>query len=399
MRRQNSYAGSASRITAATVVGLFGVMPVYFLSAQAPLIRLELGFDKEALVQLVAAFFVTSSLASTHAGRLAERMGARRSALTALAASSATMFLVAVVTRQWLHLLIMVVLAGLANALAHPAASLLLAGAIGKQGLGFGWKQSAVPGATLIAGIALPIVTMTAGWRWAFVGVATLSALSALLIPSSRALALPSVQGGELRIASIEVRAEASTGSLIALSVGAGFAVAAGVSLGSLLVEFAVATGWALGDAGLLLAFTSIAGAGTRLAAGWWADRHERGLLLAVSIMLVVGSSGYIVLGLSASPTLLTIGATIAYSAGWGWNGLLLLAVTRARKSSPGAATGIAQVGLTAGGAAGPLLMGFLLSRMSFGDAWLVMSGLVVIAAVGVFVARSMVRNSMKIDL
>ena len=73
---------------------------------------------------------------------------------------------------------------GLANAVSHPAANLSLAREVpaGRQGLSFGIKQAAIPVATLLAGLAVPTIAVTLGWRWAFAGGAALALAVAFLV-------------------------------------------------------------------------------------------------------------------------------------------------------------------------------------------------------------------------
>ena len=60
--------------------------------------------------------------------------------------------------------------AGLANAVAQPAINLFMADQvpIDRQGLAFGIKQSAIPGAILVSGLALPALALPLGWRATF---------------------------------------------------------------------------------------------------------------------------------------------------------------------------------------------------------------------------------------
>ncbi len=61
-------------------------------------------------------------------------------------------------------------MAGIANGISQPAVNLLLARGIprARQGLAFGVKQGAVPAASSLGGIAVPILGLTVGWQWAF---------------------------------------------------------------------------------------------------------------------------------------------------------------------------------------------------------------------------------------
>ena len=78
------------------------------------------------------------------------------------------------------------------------------------------------------------------------------------------------------------------------------------------------------------------------------------------------------------------IGALVAYTLGWGWNGLFNLAVVRSNPERPGAATGITQTGVFVGAVFGPLLFGFVVDRASYTAAWLVAGVLSLAAAASV---------------
>ncbi len=83
--------------------------------------------------------------------------------------------------RSYPMLVTLLALSAAANALGQLASNAALAEHVPahRQGLSFGVKQAAVPVATLLAGVAVPTVALTAGWRWAFV-VAAGAALAAL---------------------------------------------------------------------------------------------------------------------------------------------------------------------------------------------------------------------------
>ena len=57
--------------------------------------------------------------------------------------------------------------AGVANAVTQPAINLFVAEQIpaDRQGLGFGIKQSGIPAAILMSGLALPVLALPLGWR------------------------------------------------------------------------------------------------------------------------------------------------------------------------------------------------------------------------------------------
>ena len=82
-------------------------------------------------------------------------------------------------------------------------------------------------------------------------------------------------------------------------------------------------------------------------------------------------------------------GAVVAFALGWGWPGLFNLAVVENHREAPGAATGITQSGIYVGAAAGPALYG-LLSHVLDYEAWTVVAGISLTAAVVMAAGRAM---------
>ena len=60
---------------------------------------------------------------------------------------------------------------GLGNAIGQPAGNALVAAQVRPErfGLGFAIKQSGIPLATLLGGLAVPLIALTIGWRFAYV--------------------------------------------------------------------------------------------------------------------------------------------------------------------------------------------------------------------------------------
>ena len=59
-----------------------------------------------------------------------------------------------------------------------------------RQGLAFGAQNSGATLGALLAGLALPVVAIPLGWRWAFVLVAALALAAAALAPEERSAAV-----------------------------------------------------------------------------------------------------------------------------------------------------------------------------------------------------------------
>jgi predicted MFS family arabinose efflux permease len=78
----------------------------------------------------------------------------------------------------------------------------------------------------------------------------------------------------------------------------------------------------------------------------------------------------------------------LAFGAGWGWTGLFNFAVVISNRKAPAAATGVTQVGASAGSAIGPLLFGLVVEATSFGTAYLATATLALVAAATVVLGR-----------
>jgi dipeptide/tripeptide permease len=86
----------------------------------------------------------------------------------------------------------------------------------------------------------------------------------------------------------------------------------------------------------------------------------------------------------------LVVGVVLAFGLGWAWPGLLQFAVVRLNPSAPAAATSIVQVGVYAGGFAGPIVFGSLATHAGFPAAWTVNAVVMLVSAALMLVGRRM---------
>jgi MFS family permease len=367
----------------AVAVATAGVLPAFLTGGLAVQMREEFGFGVAALGLAVAAFFVCSSLASAVMGRLVERIGSRRGMRLAAAGSAASLLGIALLAESWAGLVACLVLGGLANAVAHPATNLSLAREVpaGRQGLSFGVKQAAIPAATLLAGLAVPGIAVTLGWRWAFAGGAALALAVAFLVPAASESTLR--QGGERR------EKDARVAPLALLALGIGLGSTAATPLGAFIVESSVTAGLRVETAGLLLALGSAVNIVVRVAFGHLADRMSGGRLRLVAAMLGIGVVGFALLA-TGEGGLIVPGALLAFGAGWGWPGLFNFAVVKTSPGAPAAATGITQTGASGGAALGPLVFGLVAEVSSYDVAWLGSGAMALAALVAILAGRRM---------
>lgn len=364
----------------AVSVALVGTLPVFLTGALAVQIGRDLAFGPTRLGLASGAFFGAAAVGSALMGRLAERIGPGR-AMRAAALSSAVLQASLALTPGYPALLVSLTFAGLANALAQVGANLLLARGIrpDRQGWALALKQAGVPGGTLLGGLAVPLIAVTVGWRWAYV-VGALGALAAMA-----AVPVAAVAPGGRRTGGRQ--GDVPLGPLVLLAVAVGFAAAANGTLATFVVSAGVAAGLGESAAGLVLTLGSATGISMRLLAGARADRRGGRHLPVVSVLLLGGAVGYLLLAPGAVVTHL-LGALVAFGSGWAWPGLFNLAVVRLNPSAPAAATGITQTGVYVGALAGPVIFGIVVDHSGYGLAWTLAALSSAGAAAGVVLGR-----------
>ena len=362
-----------------------GVLPVYLVGVLSVQLREDIGFGPAVLGLLAAGFFATSAAASFAAGLTARRWSSSTVMRASAAASAATMLFIALQARDTVTLSAALVIGGCANGAGQPASNSLIASAVSerRQGLAYGLKQAAIPLSTLLAGVAIPLVAIPFGWRWAF-GLAGALAVGVVGgVPGGTpdrpgVVRQPSVAAGPFRRA-----------PLLVLSAGLLLAAGCGNALGAFFVASAVSSGVKPATAGLLAAVASLGGVATRVLLGWLADRAHARWLLVVAGQMVVGAVGYALVG-SGRPVLMAGGALLGYCSGWAWAGLATYAVSRMHHGMTARATGITQGGLGLGSALGPLAFGTTVAATSYATAWYGTAVLSLVAAVVCGIGRQM---------
>ncbi|MPZ52038.1 MAG: MFS transporter [Acidimicrobiia bacterium] len=378
------------RASTVLVVGSMGlvlaVLPSFLVGGLAVQVREELALGEAALGGAVAIGFLAGALAAVLLGRLADWLGPRKAIVIGGTLSVISLFALGLFVSDWVTLVIVLCMAGVGTAVIDPGLAVLVSRALPRHehGTAFGIKEASVPTATLLAGLAVPTIALTVGWRWAFVlGVVPVVTL-AFLLPRLG-------MGAEVQEA-VDISAERGvTGSrrrslfLVALASALGSAAASGI--GVFLTESGVAMGLSPGGAGYLLATGSIAGILTRIGTGIYADRDGGEQLGLISWMLLLGAITMALASVGSTP-LLVLGAIGTFAGGWGWTGLLFLSLVRAGPRSPGTFAGFGTAGLGVGNALGPLAFGVLAQTASFRTAWLTAAVAAAAASVVMRMAR-----------
>lgn len=346
----------------ATVVGQ---LPVFLTGAMAVQITDDLRFGATALGVAVAMYRVGGAATSGYLGGLVDRIGAVASLRLAALVSVVTSVGIATTATSWLVLVGWLTLGATANVLAQPAANRLLVRTVrpGRQGMAFGIKQSAPPAASMLAGLSVPVIALTVGWRWAYL----LGAVLAVLVVIGAGRRPPSAQ----RLTGVRaVRPKLrDRGTVLLLALALGLGTTASTPVAAFFVDASVRAGSSPELAGSLLALASAAAILTRLAGGVVADRLSGGHLRLCAAMVTAGSIGLVLLAVG-TPVTMGIGVVVALMGNWGFNGVFVYSVMQAYPDAPGSATGATMPGGLLGGILGPVVFGLLAERVGYAAAW-----------------------------
>lgn len=371
------------------------VLPVFLVGGLSVQLYSDIGLTALTLGFVVAVYWATSALFSPLAGRVAGWWGARPTMILAVVLGGAALVGMASGTPEWRWLFPWLVLAGAANALGHPSSNALITHKVStrNRAFAFGLKQAAIPLATLSAGLAVPLLATTIGWRWTFAIAGTVAALVivVLLVIVPRGVGVTvrkrSATGGDADLSPQLMR------FLILASLASGLGSAQANVIGAFTVSSATETGFAPATAGLILGLGSVAGVIARPLAGVLADRGIGGSMATVALMLSSGALGLVGMAIGI-PWTFALGCVLAFGLGWGWNGLLHYVVSHLSHPHSGRATGIVQAGAYIGSAAGPFVFGFIFHEFGAGIGW---TAAAVLAALAALVASAAYRLQKKL--
>lgn len=372
---------------AAVAVSTITVLPLFLTAGLAVQVSADLQFSASALGAAPAAFFSAGAVASPFAGFIIGRVGVLKAMRFAVLSVAILLLMVFAAVHSLAALLVLLTVAGGINALTQPATNLYVAQTINadRQGAAYGAKYSAIPMSSLLAGLAVPLLGLTIGWRWAFAVFAIIAAVLAVTVPLGGRRLVSCDRPDKRSVARLP------RNSLLVLTLGAGLAAAAGSSLAIFMVAGGVNSGLSEAAAGLLFAGSSGIGVAARVVTGVLADRRGRFHLEVIAIMLIVGALGIAALA-TGDDALFMVGAPLAFGAGWGWPGLFILAVVQLNPSAPAAATGLTQTGTSVGCVLGPFFFGLLADSFSYIVAWSATVAVLLLSALVLGSARRQVK-------
>ena len=395
----NGWTAEERRIVLAAVVGTTAsVFPAFLTGAVGVQLRDSIEVSDQQLGVAIGAFFVSAALGSAALGGVAERLGGPRAMQLGLTMTVITGLTIAAFGRSALSLTLLLLIAGGSNALTQPAANLMLADGLGSQrlGLALAFKQSGMPMATLLGGLAVPSLAITLGWQWAFVAGAVMAGI-ALIALSQR-------NRGQERVvrravdATERPRPDLPSTLLVTYALVGGLGAAAAGSLVGFLVSGGVESGIDPAVAGLLLTAGAVVGITARIVQGRLADSGRILPIKQLAVLFALGSAGMVILSIH-TPISYWIGITLAFGCGWAWPGLFNLSVIRNNPSAPGAATGVSQTGVYIGAGAGPAVGGWIIAGGGYPALWLSGAAALVLATGISVLLRRLVRSERERDV
>ena len=382
-RQEGARPGPA--IAAAMLSNVVSAIPVFLVGANSVAIMRELNLTPFMYGVSIAWYFLVSAIVSAVGGGTGDRFGPPVVMAVGASISGTSLLLVALLPPSWGLLSFLLAVAGSANGLAQPASNSLLARCVqrAQQGLAFGLKQAAVPLATMLAGIGVPLVVVTWGWRWAF-GSATVLPLAFLAMLAS----LPPVRTTATALTGSEPKGGSSTSSLRGLAIGAACASAAANGMAAFYVDAAVQAGYSESRAGVWFAVGGMIAVLARVVHGVLADRRGGGHFRATWRLMLAGGVGFVLLAGAPTGAARGFATVLAYGAAWGWPGLFNFAVVTQNPGGPAKATGVTQAGIFVGGIVGPPAFAVAVQLAGYKMAWLSGGAALAIAAATLTVAQ-----------
>lgn len=354
-------------IVAAALTATVTVMPGFTVGALAQAIEADLHISRSALGLAMSAFYAATALGSPITKRLAARLPVPAVLAVAALVASAVMLVISRAS-GFATLTTVLVVGGLSNGLVQPAAARLIAARAPahRRSLAAGLVGAALGAATLVPGLLVALVLQPYGWRAAMLIaglVALIPVALALLtrVPERPSPARPEEAGDPRRVGRV----------LVLWALAAALSATGNNAVASYFVALGTQSGLATEVTGNLLSLSALIAIAVRLAAGALTDRAPGRNPAVITAMMLIGALGLALIAIGTPVTFL-LGAVLAFSAGWGWTGLLLATTLRLVPGRAENAGHTVQVGIYAGATVAPFAFGALSSALSFAAAALI---------------------------
>lgn len=368
-------------IATSVAASILTALPAFMSGTLSVQIRGEMGFSELALGALVTVYSGLVVLMAVPAGRLVDRIGFRWGLVLAPLLAGAALLGSGAFADEWWHLAVGQIFGAGGAAVAIPAVQLALTRRIApeRQGIALGLNLASVPFAILLAGIAVPLIGETVGWRWAYGGAGVLG----LVVSFASVVSFVDEGWGRIR----EVRKPIQR-RLVLLGSGAMFlGVWSAQTVATFAVEAGVDAGHTAGSIGYVLAVASLVSVGARIVAGSRADRTGPvGAFGVILLFVLAGALGTALLAVGSAFFVIAAGVFLGLGFGWGWNGVLAYAMIRPNPRAAATTASFMMIGGFGGSALSPVVSGALVAGPGFGAAW----GVSTVAMLGAAVLTSL---------
>ena len=367
---------STAVVVAAVAATISTVLPGFLAGALSVQADAEFVVGEAVYGWALGGFFLAAAVSSTVMGRVAQAIGPRRQVTAALLVSAVGSIAVAAFASSFLAFCLLMAVLGVANSANQSAINLLLAQAkIDRLGLAIAFKQSGMPAAALLGGLAVPSIAITVGWRWVYVVGAGLALLALVGVR----MAIAPVGKITRQAATVEPMTPRSV--LRFGSIGFGCLAFAAGALNAWTVASGVDAGLSEGAAGLLLSGGAFVGVVVRLTLGTRIDAMTLSPMSVAAALSVIGACGVGALAIR-SPVAVLLATLLAFGTGWVWPVLTNFAIIRANQDAAAAATGVTQTGVYTGVFVAPLVSGYLIDEFSFTVMWAVTAVIMLLGGV-----------------
>ncbi|MGW5158382.1 MFS transporter [Nonomuraea wenchangensis] len=370
----------------ATVAG----MPGFTVGALAPAIGADLHISRSAAGLAMSLFYAATAFGSPVAKRVAARLPVPTVLTVAALVASAVMLVASRATGPGL-LTATLLVGGLSNALVQPVASRLIAARVPerRRSLAAGMIGAALGAAALVPGLLVALVLPAYGWRAALLVAGVAALVPAALAPLARAPGGP--QPAKPKEAGDRHR---TVGRVLVLwALAAALSATGNNAVATYFVELGTHSGLGTTVTGNLLSLSALFAIAVRIIAGALTDRAPHRNAAVIVTMMLSGGLGLALIAIGTSTTFV-LGAILAFSAGWGWTGLLLATTLRLVPGRTEDAGHTVQIGVYAGATIAPFTFGALSSAFGFPATALLAAVAAVAAAVAMAAGALLLRRA-----
>jgi MFS family permease len=326
-------------------------------SANAPLIRATFKLTEVEVGAIASCIYIGAAASSIVSGRLTDSLGSGAvlaMSMLALALGCAISAMAPLAAIFFGGLIV----AGLGYGAVNPPTNVLAnPDSPRHRGLSMSIKQSGIPLGGILAGILVPTVATTTGWRWSM--LIPIGACIALAIISSRLRRVRPRDDKEGGGSPARVQIRLPHAYMFGFFM-AGIQVAIFIFLALYLVD---ARGFGAGRAGSALALLLVGGLVGRPAWGWVSDRLHNERVRVLQMAAFLSAMFLVMLPLVDDSVLLVVLLGIGLCS-VGWNGVYLAMVTEAVPPRLiGSSTGMALLLVNLGAVVLPPVVGLIVTR------------------------------------